>query len=466
MHAQLRSDQEIRPWLLQGLWLTRTLRPDSATVQNQLDWAYRLAADGLPLLPVGVICDFHRILVLAEPSLAKRDVPWIPQWPTALARGYEDHVLGRLMASAAVERAADALQRFSHHERQAGFAFILRRWVDSLHVVAVDASAGPIRTIATQPPDALLAEGFDSLAALGPHPLLVPQYESLITAFRRTQDLLAVEDVLALEQRTALASMARYVAHRQVLQQMAFFRTGLPPRPPAPAPGRREVPTHIRAEDHYPVGGYGSIGTRGSIESLLHSQLAYMEPHQAGPDLFDIKHARDELYYYTRDDNQFLRRRRAFGIRFQSDLVQARVKDSDLPAQRGVMALAWVLTFVQALCDWLADDALTFDVVFEPGLEDDADIAAIILRDEVARGLVSFGIKAWRDLARTAQMHTLTVGGVPMPDPTPNTAAYTLTVNARVPVLGIPGSPGVESHPGTAQESWSWCMTELLRHTI
>ena len=38
-----------------------------------------------------------------------------------------------------------------------------------------------------------------------------------------------------------------------------------------------EVPTRILDEDIYPVGGFTSLSNRGSIESLLHSQLAYME---------------------------------------------------------------------------------------------------------------------------------------------------------------------------------------------
>ena len=62
-------------------------------------------------------------------------------------------------------------------------------------------------------------------------------------------------------------------------------------------------PTRALDEDTYPVGGFTSISTRGSIESLLHSQLAYMETDER-PDLFDIKFLRDELLYYARDENQ------------------------------------------------------------------------------------------------------------------------------------------------------------------
>ena len=85
----------------------------------------------------------------------------------------------------------------------------------------------------------------------------------------------------------------------------------LPRQAPRQRARRFEVPTRFLEEDTYPVGGFSSLSTRGTIESLLHSQLAYMEPDER-PDLFDIKFVRDELLYYARDENNFLRRRRTF----------------------------------------------------------------------------------------------------------------------------------------------------------
>ena len=80
--------------------------------------------------------------------------------------------------------------------------------------------------------------------------------------------------------------MGQYVALRQIRQTTAKFESRLPARPVRPLIGRKEVPTRIHDEDQYPVGGYTSLSTRGSIESLLQSQLAYMEKET--PDLFDM----------------------------------------------------------------------------------------------------------------------------------------------------------------------------------
>src|SRR5262249_20230502 len=151
----------------------------------------------------------------------------------------------------------------------------------------------------------------ESLTREGLMPVLPALYEGLVAAAREMHDALGPEDVFELEHGTALAAFSQRVGLRQVLQAAAEFEAeGAPERPRVHA-RRHDVATRILDEDTYPVGGFSSISTRGSIESLLHSQLAYMESGER-PDLFDIKFVRDELLYYARDENQFFRRRRTF----------------------------------------------------------------------------------------------------------------------------------------------------------
>src|SRR5205814_1584150 len=128
--------------------------------------------------------------------------------------------------------------------------------------------------------------------------------EGLVAAARRAPEVLGVEDLSELEAGTALEDEGPRLARRQVWQAVKALEAALPRYRPAPSARRVEVPTRILDEDTYPVGGFTSIANRGSIESLLHSQLAYMEPDGAErPDLFDIKFLRDELLYYARDEN-------------------------------------------------------------------------------------------------------------------------------------------------------------------
>src|SRR5262249_45141676 len=153
---------------------------------------------------------------------------------------------------------------------------------------------------------------------------------------------------------------AQRVALRQVLQAAAQLEASLPAQKPRMLPRRQEVATRILDEDAYPVGGFSSISTRGTVESLLHSPLAFMEPEDR-PDLFDIKYLRDELLYYSRDENQFFRRRRTFVFAIYPELTEARFKDPDSPWQRIVLLLGLLVAAVHKWIEWLSTDSLVFE---------------------------------------------------------------------------------------------------------
>src|SRR5262249_43372771 len=143
-------------------------------------------------------------------------------------------------------------------------------------------------------PEQVLAAGWHALSRDGLMPRIVQLYEALIASCRRLAEVLAPEDVFELEHRTALAEFGQRLALRQVLQAAAWLEATLPRHRLRPPLRRQEVPTRVLDEDTYPVGGFASVATRGSIESLLHSQLVFME-REGRPDLFDIKYLRDEL---------------------------------------------------------------------------------------------------------------------------------------------------------------------------
>src|SRR5262249_51583758 len=111
------------------------------------------------------------------------------------------------------------------------------------------------------------------------------------------------------------------------------------------------------------------------------------------PDLFDIKFLRDELLYYARDENQFLRRRRTFVFVLYPDLDQTRFKDRGLDYQRGILLLGLLYTIVGKLSAWLSTDALSFQFVFVVEGENDPlkaerDLLASLLMEEIANGSV------------------------------------------------------------------------------
>ncbi len=393
---EIHEAAEARRFLAQGLWLQRVSAPVASAVGPALRWAMEVVSSGDPLPPVGVVADVgHLVLGTdhdAEASPTRHGPREVPGWPAGLARRYEDLVLGKLHADGSIARASDALTRYRGRDRGRGLAFVLDQLRRRAGVGGVLLNPASVKAALEVPPDELLAAGWDSLTSDGLMPVLPALYERWVEAVREMPDALGPEDVFELEHGTALAAFSQRVALRQVLQAAAGFEAAVVAERPRTLGRRHDVATRILDEDTYPVGGFSSIGTRGSIESLLHSQLAYMERDER-PDLFDIKFARDELLYYARDENQFFRRRRTFVFALYPDLALARVKDVELPHQRVVLALGLFIALVHRLTEWLSDEAIVFEFLFvrqgkaEP-LAAERALVEMVLREAIANGSV------------------------------------------------------------------------------
>lgn len=369
----------------------RAVRPTAATVKSALEWSMEVAASGQPLPPVGFVGDVGHIALGADAEHRGKDAVQVPGWQSGLARQYEDHVLGKLFADPMFERAGDALQKLAEKDRAKGLAYLVHQMQDRMKLPGVLLPPAVIRGLLRDSGDDLLNTTLEGLERDSISPRLSAMYERLVAAARRSPELLVKEDVDALEDRSALGDMGQYVALRQIRQTTARLLERLPSRPVRPLPGRREVPTRVMDEDQYPVGGYNSIATKGSIESLLHSQLAYIEDEPGEADLFDVKFARDELFYYSRDENQFLRRRRSFTFVLFPDLLAARFKDPGLPCQRIVMLQSAILAVIARLQAWLSDDAIRFEVLFvsdgeKRALAEEWQLMRLLLREPLERG--------------------------------------------------------------------------------
>jgi len=489
---ELRQRDDAQNYLLQGLWLQRVVHPSAATVRSALEWALEIAANGQPLPPIGFVADLgHYALALDREAKAPREIRIVPGWTREIAPRYEDYVLGKIYADWTFERAGDALRRYQGNERERdkrrGLAYIVKQIRDRGQFTGVELPPGLIRGMLDEKPEEVMARGWESFSN-GLMPLLHDTYEEIISASRRMAEVLDLADVIALEQRTALAEMGQYVAHRQVLQMAQRLEDELPRQRVRPLAGRQEVPTRILDEDTYPVGGFSSISTKGSIESLLHSQLAYMEPdNSSGPDLFDIKYLRDELYYYSRDENQFLRRRRTFLFVLWPDLVQARFKDADLPCQRIVLTLALLLVLVRKMSDWLSTDALIFEFVLcgegLPGdtaltdihqpqpLKHEWELIQTILREQIENGSVVLSalptkqalIKHCGYRAQRSLCHCLIAGTKKVDLQAENTIVEHLTIGSGRPTLSVNADPPLVIEGDDALEHWTNTTEKLLQ---
>jgi hypothetical protein len=487
---ELRDLDDAKRFLLQGLRLQRVAAPSAKTVRDALGWCLEVVSAGEPLPPPGFVADVGHLLLGSDwETKAGRETVAEPGLPPGLMRTYEDYVLGKLYADWTFARAGDALRQYQgeQHRREwaRGLTFVLGQFRTRADFGGAELSAGVVKGLLEMSPQDVLALGFESLNRDGLHPVLEDLYHSLIGAARRTAEVLAPEDVFELEHGTALADFGERVALRQVLQAAARLEATLPPRRVRPLAGRQEVPTRVIDEDTYPVGGFSSLSTRGTIESLLHPQLAYMEKDDR-PDLFDVKYLRDELLYYARDENTFLRRRRRFVFALYPDLVRTRVKDPSLPYQRGVLLLGLLVAAVRKLSEWLSTDALVFEFVFlkdGEGVPDrERELLEMLFREQIANGTVA-PLRAkddsWLPLlapdalpkkcaayANRSLCHCLTLSAADRPFEAPDVVVTRLVVDGACPALGSVGEEAVYPEGEEPFDVWAAALLELLQRWV
>src|SRR5262249_60217630 len=93
---------------------------------------------------------------------------------------------------------------------------------------------------------------------------------------------------------------------------------------------------------------------------------------------------------------QSLRRRRPFVFALFPDLAPARVKDVELPWQRLILAVAFAVTAMNKLIEWLSTDALVFEFLFvdadgAENLAQEQALLKMILREQIANSTATVG---------------------------------------------------------------------------
>lgn len=385
--VELRKPDDIRSYLLAGLRLARIAPPEPDLHRHTLLTLLELAHGGQPVPPPGFVAD------LAWVAMGMKGEPATPGSDAlgpGLARGYDDYVLGKLLTDSTLQRAADALRLAAGRDVARGLGFLVERLQARLALPGVHLAPASVKAVSRESPESLAA----GVRSVNPTAVVAPLWQTLypplVAAFRQAPALLGPEDLFELERGTALQEMGQRLALRQIVRASAQFDINLPVQRPRPRQAPSEVATHLMQEDAFPVGGFASLTTRGTMESLLQSQLAYMETNDR-PDLFDVKYLRDELLYYSRDENLFLRPRQTFVFVFTPGLAAARFKDPGAPYQRLVLALAWVVSAIRKLLQWLRSDALAFHLVFleDQTLSHEKQLLTILLAEQIANGTVA-----------------------------------------------------------------------------
>ncbi len=480
---EIRDPQQARTYVLQGLWLPRAVAPHTKWVQQSLQWAYEILSQGHPLPPLGLVADLGYVALTPYGGLSQK-LREVPGFEASLALRYEDYVLGKLSLDKPFALAQEALQRYNGEEQTRCVAYLINAIRQQCGIDGAVISPSVVKAMLSdhqRKSDQLLAEAWDSIELDGLMPIIVDAYQQLTLAVRNTGELLTSGDVFDLMHGGALVEYSQRLAQRQVLRVVDLLKEELPTHRVRPVVRRQQVATHMLDEDTYPIGGFTSISNRGTIESLLHSQLAFMESDDGDrPDLFDVKFLRDELLYYSRDENKFFRRRQTFIFALHPDLQSGRFKDATLPYQRVIVLTGMLVTMVQRLTAWLSDEALAFEfVVINDGTEDllehETELLQTLLVDQINHGVVTVSeapeeavAAMCQQRARRSLCHAVLISaGSEIRCDTDVAEVSTVIINSPAPLLALPGD--AEPAPVEANDdldAWRQTAFRLMQHSV
>lgn len=399
-----------------GLCLARLI-PTAEAAQKMGPWILATMGERLDLPPPGVVGDLGALLFGAslDPLRTGMAVPGDDPNLAAALRRYEDAVLGRLAVDGRLASAGFAVARLPKemHAQAVGIlvAGVLAR-ID--FDGGIEVQPGIVRQLTERKPEEAMQRGFATLRDdADVRKRLTEGYASLARCAQKARDLIGDADLFALENLTVLGSLTQRLAIADVVRAQESIANTLPRRFPRRRRKEGDVASKLEDESVYPVGGFSSVTTSGSLENLVTSELIYMDapppPGQvADVDLFDMRYVEGELLYYARDEAIFVRRRRLVILALSPDLVRTRVKDRELPWQRIVVVLGVVLVLTKKLVELLGEEALEIKVAFlhEDGakmpLEEEKALSELMLREWRDKGMADVLIATWEDITELA----------------------------------------------------------------
>ena len=470
-----------------------------------LNWCFEAVHEGIPLPPAGFVADVAHLVFGEEVSRADEEAleaqkpPKHPPYiPSTLIRQYEDLVLGKLYGDRSFERAADALRRYSdRRDRARGLAYFFKRFRLRGGYRGITPNEPAIRNLQRLEGADVLAKAAESLETHGPIllnelpesvveeqadgslTLMEALYHDLIQNVRSLGEVLGPEDIFLLEHDMAIVASAQEIALELIVKAAAELGRDIPHQPVRAINRRHQVATQIVDEDTYPIGGFSSLSNRGTIESLLHSQLAYMEQGGERPDMFDIKFLRDELLYYARDENLFLRRRRSFVFALFPDLAEATENDGTR-FPRIILLLAMLRVTVERLTDWLSEEALLFEFVFlrtgkkspagKTPLADEEELIEMLFREQIANSTVAIlELASWDEFtelcdqnARRSLCNAVILAKSQPKRDVENTRTTQVALGHLVPAIAIDAGDWIHFEESDRTLAWSAALVKLL----
>ncbi len=337
----------------------------------------------------------------------ERLAPVHPIAPTPVRealRAYEDHVLARLTADRRWTRVQEGVVSAGKDHKAAAVAMVATQVLARLGIDGgTGVSQAAVRRLEGLPIADLLDQGRVALNDLETAARVAEGFQVLAKAARRSREVLSDAEIFVVENIASLKTLGARVALTQLATAAQLVEERLPARLRGHVFEEGDAPTSLEEDSAYPVGGFSSIATVGSLENMVTSELIYMDDEGAArPDLFDVRFVEGELLYYARDESVAVRKKRRVIFVFDPSLTAARVMDPKGTYQRLVWLLGSVTALVRKMADWFDTEALSFELVFVKGkdapLAEELGVTSLVLREFRERGQVEL-----REAESTAQ---------------------------------------------------------------
>lgn len=364
-----------------------------------------LAGLGFHHLPFFLVADLTELIEsgLGMAFLSESGTGGWSDTERALRLQYENRLLGRLLGE---PRLLQVLELLQNHRQDSGlhapaFTGRARRLMALLldHVAphyprTPRLNPAHLRGLRA-PPCTAHAAAHDRFIARAEEPdFFISRLSAMLaglSAHLQWSALLQPEDLFELEHHDVLSAPAQRIGCRQIIAVSRHLGEIDPRQVSISEDGAAE--TAFIDESQYPTGGLAGLTNRGSMENLVLSELVYIDPTME-IDLFDLRFLEGELLYYLRDDGILRRKRRT--IHLIVDPAQLlRLKPRGYPFQLSIIIQGLLVRIVQDLQAVFADDSVLLHIRYlhaegtASRWQQELDLLALLLRDELAQGLVT-----------------------------------------------------------------------------
>ena len=375
-------------WVL-SLHFRNSHQSEPGWIGHVLNLAVKLAAQGLPVPWLGFLADLWKLISIDE-AFARPEIidPTLASHPSFV--DYQDLVIARCIQDAGIIRVRRAVASRSVERKTGALLFLLESWHDSGLPLGVPVSVGSIAILTGELPRRE-ASAKEITEKNGWPDELVQAVKSFSQGFRKLPASIDLGVVDVVEKGLDIVDHAPRIQLRQIAAAKNRLNSVINKLTSHLSKLESDVSTSEFDSGNVPLGGYSSISTRGRLESLLPSQLAWLDISIGQSNYFCLKHRRQELLYYSRSENSLYKRMRHIVFLLDKSLDEGRTKYRNLPCQSLTLMMAGLLCLWEQMKSIFCSEGITLTLVFmDTGyeLENEKKLLELLFSSEIVAGKV------------------------------------------------------------------------------